>query len=158
MPDTYDHVLDHTLERVSSEDPEIRDLSPRELSEFRKRVNTESLVASVTEPRDRVLFYLRNKSLAFVLIRRKNKSFVIGSNPVVRVFPERFEEAPRAFIAMWLPLAHDVAVAYGEGQGGLIEFPQDSELRRFNEEVFKQSQGIAGRSPKLIASIAGVKI
>ena len=160
VPDMYDHVLDHTLKKVSLEDPGIWNLPPEELSEFKKRVNTESLVVNVTEPGDRILSYLRSKSLAFVSIpaRRKNRSFVIGSNPVVRVFPERSEEAPRAFIAMWLPLAHDVAVAYGEGQGGLMEFPQDSELRRFNEEVFKQSQGIAGRSPKLIASIAGVKI
>ncbi len=31
---------------------------------------------------------------------------------------------------MWFPLAHCVAVAYGEGQGGLVEFLQDSELRQ----------------------------
>ena len=157
VPETSDHVLDHTLKRMSLEDSEIGDFSPEELSEFRKRINVESLVANVTEPGDRILSYLRSKSLAFVLIRGKNKSFVIGSNPVVRVFPEGPDSVPRAFLAMWLPLAHDVAFAYGEGEGGLMEFTQDRELRRFNEEVFKQSRGIAGRSRKLIASIAGVR-
>ena len=157
VPETSDRVLDHTLKRMSLENPEIRDLSPEELSEFRKRINVESLVGNVTASGDKILSYLRSKSLAFVLIRRRNKSFVIGSRPVLQVFPERSDSVPRAFLAVWLPLAHDVAFAYGEGEEGLMEFTQDRELRRFNKEVFKQSKAIAGRSRKLIASIAGVR-
>lgn len=57
-------------------------------------------VGDVTEPRKRILSYLRSKSLAFVLIRRKNKSFVIGSNPVLQVFPERSDSMSQAFLAM----------------------------------------------------------
>lgn len=45
-----------------------------------------------------------------------------------------------------------------EGEGGVMEFTENRELRRFNENVFKQSRGIAGRSDKLIASLADVKI
>lgn len=51
-----------------------------------------------------------------------------------------------------------VTVAYGEGEGGVMEFTEDRELCRFNEDVFRQSQAIAGRSDKLIASLAGVAI
>ncbi len=156
MPDTADPIVDHTLKRLSFEDPEIGDLSPEELVEFGKSVNVESLVGDITEPRERILSVLRNKSLAFVAIRRKNKSFAIGSRPVLQVFPDRTDSVPRAFTAMWLPLAHDVAVAYGEGEGGLMEFTNDRELRRFNEDVFRQSRAIAGCSDKLIASLAGV--
>ena len=158
VPDTADPILDHTLKKLSLEDPEIGDLSPRELAEFGKGVSVENLVGDITEPRERMLSVLRNKSLAFVVIRRKNKSFVIGSRPVLQVFPERFDSVPRAFTAMWLPLAYDVAVAYGEGKGGLMEFTEDRELRRFNEDVFRQSQAMAGRSNKLISSLAGVAI
>ncbi len=158
VPDTADPIVDHTLKRLSLESPEIGDLSPEELVEFGKGVKVESLVGDITEPRKRVLSILRSKSLAFVVIRRKNKSFVIGSKPVLQVFPERSDSAPRTFTAMWLPLAYDVAVAYGEGEGGLMEFAEDQELRRFNENVFKQSQAIAGRSERLIASLAGVTI
>lgn len=158
VPDTAERILDHTLNRMSLKDPEIQGLSPRELSEFRKGINVEGLVGVVTKPGGRILSYLLGKSLAFVLIRRKNKSFVIGSNPVLQVFPERSANEPKPFLAMWLPIAYDVAVAYGEGEEGLMEFPEDRELRRLNEEVFKQSKAIAGRSPKLIASLAGVKI
>ncbi len=156
--DVHKHLLDHTLKG----DPEIQNLPPEELSEFRKRINVESLTLNVTETGDRILSYmryLRSKGLAFVLIPsdRKKKSFVIGSNPIVRVFPDHSEGEPKPFIALWLPLAYDVAVAYGGGPGGLTEFSRDSELRRFNEEVFKQSQGIAGRSRSLIASLAGLR-
>ena len=156
VPDTSGPILDHTLKRLSLEDPEIGDLSPRELAEFGKGINVESLVGNITEPREKILSVFRNKSLAFMVIRRKNKSFVIGSRPVLQVFPDRTDSVPRVFIAMWLPLAHDVAVAYGEGEGGLMEFTNDRELRRFNEDVFRQSRAIAGRSDKLIASLAGV--
>lgn len=158
VPDTADYVLGHTLKRMSLEDPEIRNLSPEELVEFGKGVNVESLVGDVTEPRDRMLSVLRGKRLAFVVIRKKNKSFVVGSNPVLQVFPERSDFGPEPFQAMWLSLAYDVAVAYGEGEGGLMEFREDRELRRFNKEVFNQSQAIAGRSNKLIASLAGVRM
>ncbi len=158
VPDTTGPILDHTLSRLSLEDPEISDLSPRELAEFGKGVNVESLVGVVTKPGGWILSYLLSKSLAFVLIRRKNKSFVIGSNPVLQVFPERSGNEPKPFLAMWFPIAYDVAVAYGEGEEGLMEFTENRELRRFNENVFKQSRGIAGRSDKLIASLADVKI
>lgn len=158
VPDTAGPILDHTLSRLSLEDPEIGDLSSRELAEFGKGVNVESLVGDITEPRERILSYLLSKSLAFVLIRRKNKSFVIGSNPVLQVFPERSGNEPKPFLAMWFPIAYDVAVAYGEGEGGLMEFTKDRELRRFNEDVFRQSQAIAGRSDKLIASLIGMAI
>ncbi len=113
VPDTAGPILDHTLSRLSLEDPEIGDLSPRELAEFGKGVNVESLVGDITEPRERILSVLRNKSLAFVVIRGKNKSFVIGSRPVLQVFPDPSDSVPRTFTAMWLPLAYDVAVAYG---------------------------------------------
>ena len=156
VPDTSGYVLGHTLKKMSLEDPEIGDLSPEELAEFGKGVNVESLIGDITEPRERILSVLRNKSLAFVVIRRKNKSFVIGSRPVLQVFPDPSDSVPRTFTAMWLPLAYDVAVAYGEGEGGVMEFTEDRELRRFNEDVFRQSQTIAGRSDKLIASLAGV--
>lgn len=158
VPDTSAPILDRTLEKLSLENPEIGDLSPRELSEFGKALNVESLVGDITEPRERTLSVLRNKSLAFAVIRRKNKSFVIGSTPVLQVFPTPSDSVPRAFTAMWLPLAHDVAVAYGEGKGGLVEFTEDRELRRFNEDVFRQSRAIAGRSDKLLASLADVAV
>ena len=93
-----------------------------------------------------------------MVIRKKNKSFVIGSRPVLQLFPDSSDSVPRTFVAMWFPLAYDVAVAYGEGEGGLMEFTKDRELRRFNEGIFRQSQAIAGRSDKLIASLVGVAI
>ena len=91
-----------------------------------------------------------------MIIRKKNKSFVIGSNPVLQVFPENGSSGgrPRPFTASWLPIAHDIAIAYGEGEGGLMEFKEDRELRRFNEAIFDQSSAIAGRSDKLIRSLA----
>ena len=167
VPDTADPIVDHTLEKLSLKYSEIADLPPEKRAELGKGLHVESL-ADMTEPgegglsifgyRSRAFEFLRNKSLAFVGIRRKNKSFVIGSRPVVQVFPEHSDSAPLPFLAVWLPLAHDVAVAYGEGEGGLMEFTEDRELRRFNETVFKQSKTIAGRSERLIASLAGVAV
>lgn len=159
VPDTAYSVLDRSSKRNSFQDT-VRGFSDDELAKFKKEVLVGSFVSNITNPSKRILLFLGGKSLAFVLIRKRNKSFVIGSNPVLQVFPEDGSSGggSRPFIAFWLPIAHDVAIAYGEGEGGLMEFKKDRELRRFNETIFNQSSAIAGRSDKLIGSLAGVTV
>ena len=158
VPDTAYSVLDHSSKKRPFQEA-ARGLSYNELARFKKEVLVEGFVSNVTDPSERILSFLGRKNLAFVIIRRKNKSFVIGSNPVLQVFPEHRVSGgrPKPFIAFWLPIAHDIAVAYGEGEGGLMEFKEDRELRRFNKTVFDQSSAIAGRSDKLISSVAQLR-
>ena len=158
VPETAYYVLDRSSERNAFREL-VCGLSDEELKKFKKEVLVGGFVSVITNPSERILSFLGGKSLAFVVISKKNKSFVIGSISVLQVFPGNGPSGlgPRPFTALWLPVAHDVAVAYGEGEGGLMEFTNDRELRQFNEDVFKQSQAIAGRSDKLIRSLANCR-
>lgn len=155
VPDNAYYVLERSSRRNSFQEV-ARDLSDKEFAEFKKEILVESFGSVITNPSKTILSFLGGKSLAFVIIRKKNKSFVVGSNPVLQVFPENKSSSgiPKPFVALWLPIAHNIAVAYGEGEEGLMEFKEDRELRRFNEAVFGQSSAIAGPSKKLISSLA----
>jgi hypothetical protein len=86
-----------------------------------------------------------------VRITKHNKSFVIGSRPVVRPGRMHIEDATGQ---AWLPIAHDVAVLLFAGNGG----PASIEIIRWlNEALFKQSTFVAGRSNKLLASLSGCR-
>jgi len=62
-------------------------------------------------------------------------------------------------VQAWLPIAHDVAV--GPGRPGPrpeeLFIPDDEFIRNLNEGTFKQSTMIAGRSERLVASLAGIR-
>ena len=55
------------------------------------------------------------------------------------------------------PVAPDIAITpyFARGQEKLAE-PEDPAARKINEEIFRQSQAIAGRSERLIASLAEI--
>lgn len=155
VPDNAYYVLERSSRRNSFQEV-ARDLPDKEFAEFKKEILVEGFVSDIKTPSERILSFLGRKSLAFVIIRKKNKSFVIGSNPVLQVFSENKSSGgmPEPFVELWFPIAHDIAVAYGEGEEGLMEFKEYRGLRRFNEAVFAQSSAIAGPSKKLISSLA----
>ena len=101
---------------------------------------------------------LGKKGLAIARIQNSKKSFVIGSNPYIKTSDWNHISDRNAEI--WLPVAYDISVSPSLSPGieKLIKIKEDSKIREFNEHIFKRSSLIAGRSRKLIASLAGVRV
>lgn len=108
---------------------------------------------------EEVLNTLADKGLNVALISTPNKSFVIGSHPVVKLtYPGR-SNLDDPSVEVWLPIAHDVAVMVGFSGGSerFLEMKDHSHIRYINEAMFRQSTVVAGRSRALIVSLASAR-
>lgn len=123
----------------------------------RQRILRDSMIDALARPPTAILAVLAQKGLAVAVIRRPDKSFVIGSFPVVKLtYPGR-EHLADPSVEAWLPISHDVAVTPApipSQNTQLIYLRDDSQIRHLNQTAFKQSTTIAGRSRELIASLA----
>lgn len=108
---------------------------------------------------EKVLQALGSRGLAVAAIKNPRKSFVTGSFPVVKMTGPDSTELSHPSTEVWLAIAADVAVtpAGARGEELSVAVPHDHHIRALNEAVFRQSTVIAGRSPALIASLAGIR-
>ena len=136
---------------LTSEDREVLD-DPGELS--RRFHNTRAKI--VLESPLELLSVIGNKGLCVATITSSKRSFVIGSNPIVKLNPPGRTYLADPNVQAWLPLAHDVAItpALSRGEEKLMEFSEGRIVRELNEATFKQSTAIAGRSRRLVESLA----
>jgi hypothetical protein len=114
------------------------------------------MVDALKRTSPQVLAILKQKGLGIATVRKRGKSFVIGSLPVVKLtYPGR-EHLADPSVEVWLPIAFDVAVSPAPIPSGselLLEI-DDPVVRSINGATFKQSTTIAGRSEELISSLA----
>ena len=113
-------------------------------------------VARLT-PKSKIFQILQSRGLIIGITRKPNKSFIIGSNPTARIYQKLSDPG-----AEWhLPIAHDITVTHHDShpreKESLAEITGDHTIRRINEIIYNQSSLIAGRSRKLIESLARVK-
>ena len=110
----------------------------------------------VLETPEELLGVIGNKGLCVAIITSSKRSFVIGSNPIVRINPPGRAHLADPDVQAWLPLAHDVAITPGfsRGEEKLIEFRESRVVRQLNAATFNQSTAITGRSPRLVESLA----
>lgn len=97
------------------------------------------------------------KGIGVAVIRnpKPKRSFVIGSNPVVKMSnPERPHLADPT-VELWLPLARDVAVSPCPGESDKVVSANDRHIRTINKSIFQQSTVIAGCSRELIELVKG---
>lgn len=108
-------------------------------------------------PLEEVAGFLAETRIVVAVIRKpkSNRSFVVGSNPVVGLsYPEGSHIAdPNATV--WLPLARYVAVSPCPGEGDKVVSANDRHIRAINRSVYEQSTVIAGCSRELIESLLG---
>lgn len=81
----------------------------------------------------------------------------MGSRPVVKLTHPGRGHLADATVEVWLPIASDVAVSPAPGaptEELLVEIREDSTIRYLNRAAFIQSTAIAGKSQKLVASLA----
>ena len=135
------------LEQAVLDSPETME---RHLTNGRIQHLQMSLSSEVSE-------LLTNTRIAAAVIRKMKpvRSFVIGSNPVVKLtYPGRSHLADPT-VEVWLPLARDVTVSPCPGESDKVISVKGRHIESINRSLFMQSTVIAGCSQELVESIAG---
>ncbi len=126
--------------------------------ETMERLFRNSSIQSVRMTHVKEVFEILSEKRIGVAVIRKPKlkrSFVIGSNPVVKMSnPERSHLADPT-VEVWLPLARDVAVSPCPGDRDKVVSANDRHIREINKSIYQQSTVIAGCSRDLIESLLG---
>ena len=128
---------------------------PKEIDRIKYNLRATTVRRLTSE--SKIFQILQGRGLIIGVIRKPNKSFIIGSNPTARLYQQLSDPE-----AEWhLPIAHDITVthhgSYDREKENLAEITGDHTIRKINEIICKRSSLIAGRSCKLIASLAGMK-
>lgn len=129
-------------------------------AENKKRLEKSARVKAIADPGKQIQPVLQSKGLAIVRLTKPNKSFIIGSLPIVKFTLPGRSHLSDPTVEVWFPIASDVVVSPAPWPGGeerLLPNMPDDHVRTINEAIFRQSTMIAGRSSALIRSIAGVK-
>ena len=108
VPDTTDPILNRDLKESDSRYRLTREMPSEEQEKFEKEIRVKSLIRGVVEPNERILQIFEDKGLAVLVLRKPEKSFVIGTNPVLRIPIGLHLADPKA--ESWLPIAYDIAI------------------------------------------------
>ncbi len=156
--------IDDAFERtVSKFEEAFGSLTPEKLAEIksdpaRSRIVKGGKILALKQSKGDAMDVLSARGLGIAKIANTNKSFIIGSFPVVKLtYPHR-TRLDDPSVEVWMPISHDVAITpWGtRGQERLVGITSD-DVRRLNELIFKQSSEVAGRAKALISSIVRFK-
>ena len=165
VPEKREKYKEEILEQIRNEIDFIRQFRPftdRELSilddeERLERLWRNSSVQNARVTSVKVAGVLSEKRIGVAVIRnpKPRRSFVIGSNPVVKMsHPERSHLADPT-VEVWLPLARDMAVTPCPGERDKVVSANDRHIREINKSIFQQSTVVAGCSRGIIESLLG---
>lgn len=150
-------MLDETLD-------EARDLFPKRhveidalaTSEAKARILRNVRIDSLKGLSGNVIGVLEQRGIGILHIPKRDRSFIVGSRPIVRFTPEGHTHLSDPAVEMWLPIASDVAAGVGLGNGGisLHLLTDDRPVRQLNCAIANQSSIIAGCSSALVRSLA----
>jgi len=99
---------------------------------------------------------LRSRGLGIVRITRPDKRFIVGSRPVVKLTHPGKTDLRHPECELWLPIASDVMVGLGRGQGTetlVLDCPTET-IRHTNLAIVQQSTMFASGSAALTRSLA----
>ena len=156
-PDWIQEIIDeYEKEYGPPTEEEVKKVNDPKQIDRTKRNLRATTVTRLTSG-SKVFQILQSRGLIIGIIRKPNKSFIIGSNPTAKFYRELSDPG-----AEWhLPIAHDITVTHHDShpreKESLAEITGDHTIRKINEAICKQSSSIAGSSRKLIASLARVK-
>ena len=124
--------------------------------EGKARMRQNAKVGALLDPGNLVAQVLDSRGLGVVRIGQLNKSFIIGSFPIVKLANPGTPELAHPTTEMWFPISHDIAVtpAGMKGTEQIVIVPDEKHVRAINLAIASQSNAIAGRSRKLIESLA----
>lgn len=146
---------------------ELRIVAPHRLDEIaafgtpeaKARTIRNVRVQSLIGFRANVMGVLERRGIGIIRITRPNKQFIVGSRPVVKLTSPGRTDLNDTKVEMWLPVAADVAVGVGQGEGGITLFhtENDTPIRQLNLAIASQSETIAAGSAALVRSIANAR-
>lgn len=135
---------------------EVSDDERRSLAEpsSKARLQQNAHIGALRRPSIAVLTVLSSRGLAFARTRGPQKSFVLGSRPVLKLTPPGVTELGDHRVELWLPVAPDIAVGVGHDRGTeiLVQIP-DAALRQHNLATIRQSSKVIASSPRLLHSL-----
>ncbi len=161
----FNDVISEQLQKIPEEDPqkeEFRQIHQKILTAgpyrnfFKQKVKVKSQQISTGKIEE----FLRDRGIVYAVINKNNKSFIIGSRPVLmmRAIGRHHDYTNQNEI--WLPLSSDIALCFApivKEKSFIFEMSDNQDIRYFNECIYNQSNIIASQSNKLIASISNVK-
>lgn len=167
VPDFHEKILNaedlvpNVRARVAAQRPDAPDFSAEMESllqdpKSRQRLLQNAMISSLARHPAAILGVLAAKGLVVASIRKPSESFVIGSFPIVKLTLPGREDLADPAVEVWFPIAHDVAVSPAPiPPSEEAIFPiEDSSVRDLNAAILRQSTAIAGRSRRLIESLA----
>ena len=164
-PEKRDDIQNSSLvsEVLNEFEREIRPLTNNEREKFNQPREQHRLLKNawaqiVPKPGGELLEVLRNQGIGIGIIRNTRKSFILGSNPIVKITPDGHTHLSDPKVEALLPISHDVIVTPGlsRGEEQLVEVKEMTHIREINKAIFNQSDMVAGRSRELMESLAGL--
>jgi hypothetical protein len=126
--------------------------------DFRARATANSRVSNFSRQSVRVLDLLASLRVFVATPARRNKQFIVGSNPVVRFedFPK--QELGTPGVELWTTITPKLAVGFAHperahGSNSQAKILKDSDVRTLNRTIAKKSDAIASRSRSLLISL-----
>jgi hypothetical protein len=165
VPELYDRMISDAefdamlKDSIDEYECKHRPLTPDERQKFasvayrraeRKRARVLSLSRTTGAP----LAILSTKGLFFARTAR-NRSFILGSSPVIKLTPIGQNELDHPQVEVWLAIDPNVAIvlAADNSKGRNIVMSAEG-VRYINRAIAKQSETFAGRDRALVCSIA----
>jgi hypothetical protein len=121
---------------------------------YLKAERQRARVLSLSRPSSTALAVAEKKGLYFVRTA-PNRSFLIGSAPVVKLTPPGRSDQSMPDVELWLAIHPNVAIvlAGDQSKAGMMSLPAGY-VRYINHAIAKQSEVFAGRDKALVASVA----
>lgn len=118
------------------------------------RIHQYAMVASLGRRSENALKIMASRGLAVLRLSKPNKSFVLGSRPVVKITASEHTHLSHPTVEFWLPIAPDVAAGIGQASHDeMIIVPPDSWVRDFNIAIIRQSTQVVARSETHLQSL-----
>ena len=154
----FDKTLSASVGDFEREIRSLTDLEREELNnpEVLSRIKHNARVEAVGSGSGEVMELLRRKGIAVLRIEAPNKSFVLGSSPVVKLTLPGHTHISDPTVEVWFPISPKLAVspAYSSGEERLISIRDAKNIRYINEAIAKQSTVFAGNNERLVNSLS----
>jgi Protein of unknown function (DUF4238) len=126
---------------------------PEEINRIKQRV----LVGARSKGSKENVEALGSRGLMFATPKDSKKCFIIADHPIIRMGPRGRQHLADPMVELWFPIASDVAVSpWGETAAEELVYLDGDQVRQVNRAIYDQSNIVAGRSPLLIRSLAGI--
>ncbi|MDP8245886.1 MAG: DUF4238 domain-containing protein [Candidatus Hinthialibacter antarcticus] len=154
--DNFEKYLDYAIDTFEQTERPLEEYEKELIQdeEVKKRLKKNSTIVALGRNEKKVLDILNKRGLAILYIQKQNQSFIMGSNPAIRIPNHGKTRLDDDGVELWLPISFDIAISPSfTNPPEILQIAEMEEIRHINELSFKQSSIIAGKSPKLIQSL-----